>query len=66
MLNYKTVENNIKFILKIEYDMSDEEIENAINSFSLETLFEENPEIITHTSNERWAEKIYIYWKNNS
>lgn len=56
---YLSAYNHIRRILIDEYDLSDDVADTAIMDSFLRSVFDKDPEMASHTSNEDYAKEIY-------
>lgn len=66
-ISYEEFVTSIKNALIQKYGLSQDKAEKMIEMSPLKNLFEQDAEIVSHTSCERWAKDICAFWlKNNN
>ncbi len=63
--SYEQTAKSIALILKRRHKLTAAQANEAILSSPLKSVFQSDPEMAAHTSNEAWAREILAYWKKN-
>lgn len=63
LCSYEEFANNIKTFLAQRYNLLDREADEAMASFSLQELYDFDPEMVVHTAIDRWADDILYCWE---
>ena len=66
VMSYEDAVKGIATVLKRRHKLTASEADDAIRMSPFKTVFAEDPEMATHTSNEAWAREIYTYWKKSN
>ena len=63
--SYEKTAKDVAMILKRRHKLTAAQAHEAILASPLEAVFQSDPEMAAHTSNEAWAREIFSYWKKN-
>lgn len=63
--SYEQTARSIALILKRRYKLTAAQANEAILLSPLQSVFQSDPEMAAHTSNEAWAREVFAYWKKN-
>ena len=64
--SYEDTKKNIALILRRRHKLTASEADAAISLSPFSSVFQADPEMAAHTSNEAWARQIFNYWKEKS
>lgn len=64
--SYEEIEKSIAIILKRRHKLTAMQADEAIRISPLKSVFQSDPEMAAHTSNEAWAREILAYWKKST
>lgn len=62
---YEETAEMIATILRLRYNLTTAQAEEAVRTSPLESVFQIDPEMAAHTSNEKWAKEVLDYWKRH-
>ena len=66
VVSYEKTANSIALILRRRHKLTAAQADEAILLSPLKSIFQSDPEMAAHTSNEAWAREIFAYWKNST
>ncbi len=61
--SYDKTAKNVALILRRRHKLTAAQASEAILASPLKSVFQSDPEMAAHTSNEAWAREIFAYWK---
>lgn len=65
VVSYEKTASSIALILRRRHKLTAAQANEAILSSPLKSIFQSDPEMAAHTSNEAWAREILAYWKKS-
>lgn len=63
--SYEEMTKSITMVLRRRHKLTSAQADEAIRISPLKSVFQSDPEMASHTSNEAWAREILAYWKNS-
>lgn len=63
--SYEEMAKSITMILRRRHKLTSAQADEAISISPLKSVFQSDPEMTVHTSNEAWAREILAYWRKN-
>ena len=64
--SYDTTAEGVALILRRRHRLTEAEAREAIRISPLQAVFQSDPEMAAHTSNEAWAREILAFWLKNT
>lgn len=64
--SYEETAKSIAMILRRRHKLTSAQADEAIRISPLKSVFQSDPEMAAHTSNEAWAREIFSYWKKST
>ena len=61
--SYENTAKNIALILRRRHKLTAAQAQEAIQISPLQSIYQSDPEMASHTSNEAWAREVFLYWK---
>lgn len=62
-ISYEDMEKGIVLVLRKRHKLTISDAKEAVATSPLKEVFQEDPEMTAHTSNETWAREILAYWR---
>ena len=64
--SYESVAADVALILRRRYKLTVKQANEAVQASPLRSLFQSDPVMAAHTSNETWAREVLAYWSGNT
>ena len=64
--SYEEMAKSITMILRRRHKLTAAQADEAIRMSPFKSVFQSDPEMAAHTSNEAWARNVFVYWKRNT
>lgn len=64
--SYEEMVKSITMILRKRHKLNTTQASEAIRISPLKSVFQSDPEMTAHTSNEAWAREILAFWKRST
>lgn len=66
VVSYEKTASNVALILRQRHKLTVAQANEAILLSPLKSIFQKDPEMAAHTSNEAWAREVFAYWKQST
>lgn len=64
--SYEEMTKSIAVVLRRQHKLTSAQADEAIRMSPLKSVFQIDPEMVAHTSNEAWAKEILVYWEKST